>query len=207
MTYYMTIGILLGLSAGFAPGPLLTLVISETLQHNIKSGIKVALAPIITDLPIILFSLFILEQLSNSNTILGIISIVGAFFILYMAYESISSKGYKLNLQEQKSKSLTKGILANALSPHPYLFWLSVGGPIMTKAMTINIFALVLFIVGFYIFLIGSKILLAILVGKSKSFLSGDVYIYIMRFLGLALAVLAVTLFIDGLKLLGVMAV
>ncbi len=28
---------------------------------------------------------------------------------------------------------INKGILADALSPHPYLFWLSVGGPIMTK--------------------------------------------------------------------------
>jgi hypothetical protein len=51
MIHFLTIGIILGLSAGFAPGPLLTLVISETLQHNINSGVKVALAPIITDLP------------------------------------------------------------------------------------------------------------------------------------------------------------
>jgi len=58
----------LGVSAGFAPGPLLTLVISETLQHDIKSGVKVALAPIITDLPII-----ILSKLTNFHDILGII--------------------------------------------------------------------------------------------------------------------------------------
>ncbi|WP_309497743.1 LysE family transporter [Sulfurovum sp.] len=206
MTYYMTIGIILGLSAGFAPGPLLTLVISETLQHDIKSGIKVALAPIITDLPIIIFTLFILNSLSNFHYILGIISLTGGFFVLYMGYESIRSKGYQFNLQKQKSNSLTKGILANALSPYPYLFWLSVGGPIMTKAITLNIFSLIFFIGGFYIFLIGSKVLLAILVGKSKSFLIGDVYIYIMRFLGLALVVLAFALFIDGLKLLGVLA-
>lgn len=206
MTYYMTIGIILGLSAGFAPGPLLTLVISETLQHDIKSGIKVALAPIITDLPIIIFTLFILNSLSNFHYILGIISLTGGFFVLYMGYESIRSKGYQFNLQKQKSNSLTKGILANALSPYPYLFWLSVGGPIMTKAITLNIFSLIFFIGGFYIFLIGSKVLLAILVGKSKSFLIGDVYIYIMRFLGLALVVLAFALFIDGLKLLGILA-
>jgi len=207
MTYYVTIGIILGLSAGFAPGPLLTLVISETLQHGIRSGIKVALAPVITDLPIILFSLFILDQLSNSNAILGLISITGSFFILFMAYESIRTKGYKINLEEVKSKSLMKGILVNALSPHPYLFWLSVGGPIMTKAISVNIYAPLFFIIGFYIFLIGSKVLLAILVGKSKAFLSGDAYIYIMRFLGFALAVLAFILFIDGLNLLGFLSV
>ena len=47
MINFLTIGTILGLSAGFAPGPLLALVISETLQHDIKSGVKVALAPII----------------------------------------------------------------------------------------------------------------------------------------------------------------
>ena len=121
MINFLTIGTILGLSAGFAPGPLLTLVISETLQHDIKSGVKVAIAPIITDLPIIIITLFILAKLSNFHNILGIISLTGGFVILFMGYESIRTKGVELNLQETKSRSLMKGILVNALSPHPYI--------------------------------------------------------------------------------------
>ena len=202
MINFLTIGTILGLSAGFAPGPLLTLVISETLQHDIQSGVKVALAPIITDLPIIILTLFILAKLSNFHSILGIISLIGGFFILFMGYESIRTKGVELNLKETKPKSLTKGILANALNPHPYLFWFSVGAPTMIKAIRQNIIAPLAFIGSFYALLVGSKILLAILVGKSKSFLVGNVYIYTMRFLGLVLCVLAFVLFRDGLKLL-----
>ncbi|MBU1056249.1 MAG: LysE family transporter [Proteobacteria bacterium] len=204
MLNFLTIGIILGLSAGFAPGPLLALVISETLQHDIKSGVKVALAPIITDLPIIILTLFILAKLSNFHNILGIISLAGGFFILFMGYKSIRSKGYEFNFQETKPKSLTKGILANALSPYPYLFWFSVGAPTMTKAMSLNIIAPLVFICSFYTLLVGSKILLAILVGKSKSFLCGNVYVYTMRFLGFVLGGLAFALFFDGLKLLGI---
>ena len=48
MLHFLTLGTVLGLSAGLAPGPLLTLVISETLQHDIRAGIKVAVAPFIT---------------------------------------------------------------------------------------------------------------------------------------------------------------
>ena len=202
MIKFLTIGTILGLSAGFAPGPLLTLVISETLQHDIQSGVKVALAPIITDLPIIILTLFILAKLSNFHSILGIISIIGGFFILFMGYESIRTKGVELNLKETKPKSLAKGILANALNPHPYLFWFSVGAPTMIKAMRQNITAPLAFIGSFYAFLVGSKILLAIVVGKSKSFLVGNVYIYTKRFLGLVLCVLAFALLCDGLKLL-----
>ncbi len=202
MIHYLTIGTVLGLSAGFAPGPLLTLVISETLQHDIKSGVKVALAPIITDLPIIILTLFILSKLSGFHNILGIISLTGGLFIFYMGYNSLRTKGVKINLDEIKSKSFTKGVLANVLSPHPYLFWFSVGAPTVTKAMAQNISAPLAFIISFYVFLVGSKILLAVLIGKSKSLLSGNSYIFTMRFLGLVLCVLAIILFHDGLKLL-----
>lgn len=204
MLHFLSLGIILGLSAGFAPGPLLTLVISETLQHDIKSGIKVAISPIITDFPIILLTLFILSELSSFHNILGMISLIGGVFVLFMGYQSICTKGQEFNLQEVKPKSLTKGILANAFSPHPYLFWFGVGAPIMVKAMSLNIFAPLVFIISFYVLLVGSKILLAIMVGKSKSFLCGDVYIYTMRFLGLVLCFLALVLFFDGLKLLGI---
>lgn len=204
MVYYLTIGIILGLSAGFTPGPLLTLVVSETLEHGIKAGIKVSIAPIITDLPIIIITIYVFSQLSNFNNILGVVSLVGGCFVLFLAYESLSSKTKETNFEEEIPKSLAKGILANVLSPYPYLFWFSVGAPIMTKAQDLNRLAPLAFILAFYVFLLGSKILLAILVGKSKSFLSSDVYIYIKRFLGLVLCVLAFGLFVDGLKLLGV---
>lgn len=204
MIHYITIGTVLGLSAGFAPGPLLTLVISETLRHDIKSGVKVALAPIITDLPIIIVTLFILSKLSNFHNLLGIISIMGGIFILYMGYKSLLTKGIEINFEEIKPKSLSKGVLANILSPHPYLFWFSVGAPTVTKAMAQNIGSPLAFIISFYLFLVGSKIVLAILVGKSKSLLTGKAYIFTMRFLGLVLAVLAIFLFRDGLKLIGI---
>ena len=52
--------------------------------------------------------------------------------------------------------------------------------------------------------LVGTKILLAIVVGKSRGFLKGKAYIYTIRGLGVALCVFALMLFRDGLKLLGV---
>jgi hypothetical protein len=51
MIEYLTKGRLLGLASEFAAGPLLVLVVSETLRHSIKEGIKVSMAPLITDVP------------------------------------------------------------------------------------------------------------------------------------------------------------
>lgn len=202
MIDFLAIGIVLGISAGFAPGPLLALVVSETLQHGTKAGIKVALAPVITDLPIIILTFWVLSELSNFHNILGMISLAGGLFILSMSYQNICKKGIKPNAQEAGLESLIKGVLSNILSPHPYLFWFTVGVPIMNQAIRLNGIACLAFIMGFYTFLVGSKMLLAILIGKSKFFLDGKIYIYIMRCLGVVLGILSFALFQDGLRLL-----
>ena len=202
MVNFLAMGSILGLSAGFAPGPLLTLVISETLQHDIKAGVKVALAPMITDLPIIMLTLFILVKLSGFHKVLGIISCMGGLFVLYLGWQSIVTKGVELNLQGTRPRSLAKGIIVNTLNPHPYLFWFGVGGPTVTKAMNLGMVAPLAFMGSFYVLLVGSKILIAVLVGKSRSFLVGNGYIYTMRLLGFALCALAMILFRDGFRLL-----
>jgi threonine/homoserine/homoserine lactone efflux protein len=205
MIHYLIIGIILGLSAGVAPGPLLALVISETLQHGIKAGVKVALSPIITDLPIVVVSLYALSRLSDYSSILGIISLFGSAFVFFIAFQAMFTRDVVIDIAAARNKSLLKGVLTNSLSPHPYMFWLTVGAPTMTKAMDVNIIVATAFIAGFYSFLVGSKIVLAVLVGKSKHLFSGNGYTFTMRFLGLALCLFAVLLLADGLRLLGIL--
>jgi threonine/homoserine/homoserine lactone efflux protein len=101
-----------------------------------------------------------------------------------------------------KPKSLSKGIITNALSPHPYLFWLSIGTPTLVQASKVSFVSPILFIGGFYLILVGTKLALALLVGKSGSFLNNRTYHYVMNFLGLSLILFSFLLFIDGFKLL-----
>ena len=203
MINFLSIGIVLGLSAGFSPGPLLMLVISETLHHGSRSGMKVALAPIITDLPIILVTLLVLVKLSGYHYILAIVSAAGGMFMLFMGYEAIRTQAAELILPVEQPRSLQKGVLTNLLSPHPYLFWISVGAPVLTRSLTIGPSALLAFIGGFYLSLVGAKIVLAIAVGRSKTVLSSRLYLFTMRFLGILLILFAVLLFRESLKLLG----
>ncbi|MFH2220053.1 MAG: LysE family translocator [Pseudomonadota bacterium] len=205
MTTFLTTGIILGLSAGFAPGPLLTLVITETLRHGLKAGVKVAIAPVLTDLPIILLTLFILSKLSNFRILLGIISFLGGFLILYLGYESIRTKGVTIDVHDHTPGSLKKGIMVNALNPHPYLFWLGVGAPTVMKAMDHGVLTAAAFTGSFYVMLVGSKISLAMLVGRSRTFLTAKAYVYTVKALGAALCALSIFLFRDGLKLTGLL--
>ncbi len=77
MSHFLFMGLVLGLSAGLAPGPLLTLVVSETLRHHVGAGIRVALAPLISDLPIVLVSVGILSTMADFEAVLGGISLGG----------------------------------------------------------------------------------------------------------------------------------
>jgi threonine/homoserine/homoserine lactone efflux protein len=204
MLSFLLAGAVLGLSAGFAPGPLLALIVSETLEHDIKAGVKVAFAPVLTDLPIITVTLFILAELSRFQHILGMISLVGGCFVLFLGMKNLQTRGVHLSLARSTPRSLQKGILVNIFSPHPYLFWFSVGGPTTIKAMSVGPGTAITFVLSFYLLLVGSKVFLALLVGKSRSFLQGDKYIFTMRLLGCILLILAGFLFRDGLRLLGI---
>jgi threonine/homoserine/homoserine lactone efflux protein len=203
MFEFLSAGILLGLAGGFTPGPLLVLVISETLRRNIKAGIKVSIAPLITDVPIIVISLLVLNRLANFKIILGCISISGGLFILYLGYESLKIKRVELNLASDSSNSFRKGVMTNALNPHPYIFYMTVGAPIIFKSINQNILFTVLFVGSFLLFLVGSKVVLAMVVERSRSFLQGSVYIWAMRILGILLLFFSVILFRDALRLLG----
>jgi len=146
--------------------------------------------------------MYLASRMAQFHQILGVISLLGGCLLLYMGYQGMRTRGVKLNLKQQRAGSLGKGILANALSPHPYLFWLSVGAPIITQAMEVGTSSAILFLISFYLLLVGSKTLLSLMVARSKTFLSGNQYIYIMRSLGVVLTALAFTLFRDGMALL-----
>ncbi len=196
-------GAVFGLTAGISPGPLLTLVISETLRHNKTEGVKIAIAPLITDIPIVLLTIFILSKMASFDMVIGIISILGGIFIAYLGYDSIRSKGIEIEIQNLKLKSIRKGIIVNILSPHPYIFWLMVGAPITIRAYQASPAAAFAFIIAFYVLLVGSKISIALVVDRSRAFLKNKVFIWTLRILGLVLLILAILLIKEGMSYLG----
>lgn len=195
---YIIIGFLLGLS-GLIPGPLLALVISETLKHGTKAGIKVAASPLITDLPIILVTIFIMSRFSDTDFILGSIAFAGSFFLIYLAYESFSFRVINSGLPDS-ANTIKKGIIANFLNPSPYVFWFTIGAPTIIKAFDESLVHALLFLFVFYSVLVGSKVVIAVITGKAKNFLSSKYYMYLIRLLGIILLVFALYFIKNGLQ-------
>lgn len=199
VTGYLLSGCLLGLAAGLAPGPLLALVIGETLQHGSRAGVKVALAPLLTDLPVVAITLLAVQHLSRFNPLLAAISGLGGLLVLTIGYRTFRTRAVALQTTAlAPSRALAKGVAVNLLSPHPWLFWFSVGAPLLLKAADESIPAAVGFVLIFYLLLVGAKLLLAQLVGRWRGLLSGPGYLLTMRGLGLLLMGFALLLFRDG---------
>ena len=203
MWSFLVYGAVLGLSAGVSPGPLLALVISQTLQHGTREGVRVAAAPLLTDAPIIGLGLVLFSSLGDPDFALGIVSFVGSAFVGYLGISSLRQKPVELDLAQEAPRSYLKGALTNALSPHPYLFWFSVGVPTTLKANSLSLLSAMGFVVLFYLCIVSAKVVIALMVGRSRHFLTGDKYLWTMKGLGVLLVGFALILLYDGLSLTG----
>ena len=58
----------LGFGAGISPGPLLTLVLTSTLQRGFGAGLRVALAPLLTDAPIVILAVAVVGSIQAAVT-------------------------------------------------------------------------------------------------------------------------------------------
>jgi len=193
-------GVLLGFSAGLSPGPMLALVLAQTLRHGSREGCKIALTPLVTDAPIILVALLLASRLAGLRSLLGIVSIAGALFVLYLAWESYHPAPREATAAAEAPRSWFKGITTNLLNPHPWFFWLTVGSAILAKAIAQSWFVAAAFLSGFYLLLVGSKVLVALLAGRSRNLLAGRAYRVTMRVLAVMLALFGLLLFREGLR-------
>jgi threonine/homoserine/homoserine lactone efflux protein len=199
MITYLILGITMGLTAGLSPGPLLVLLISETVKHNRKSGFMVACVPLITDLPIVLVAVLVLRIIADYSFILGTVSLLGSVFLAYLAFENIRIKNFDTDIKKLKSGSLGKGIITNFLNPNPYLFWMTIGAPTVMKGYAENVVLPFLFVLSFYLFLVGSKIIIALIVDRSKELVKSNVYIIVMRILAVILLLFCLYFVKEGL--------
>ena len=207
MLELLATGMILGLAAGFAPGPLLALILAQWIRFGTREGLKVSAAPLLTDLPIVaLATALVAAAAGTAGGILGAISLAGAVFVAYLGVESIRTTGVQAGRPDEVPRSWARGALVNVLSPHPYLFWITVGAPTLIRAWREGPVAAAAFLAGFYACLVGAKMLVAVVAGRSGGRLRGGAYRAVMVVLGALLLVFAVRLAAEGLRLLGVLA-
>ena len=153
------LGLSLGLAAGLSPGPLLFLVLREAARRGPRAGVLAALAPLITDAPVVAAAWLLAARLPP-----GFLRLVGFFGGAWLLYSGLSGLfgGREGGGPPPEAASLRAGVLANLSNPHMYLFWFSVGTPLLAELGGRAVY----FLLGFYLTLVGSKVLLALFAGR-----------------------------------------
>jgi threonine/homoserine/homoserine lactone efflux protein len=170
MWFYIVEGVGYGFSAAVIPGPFQTFIISQTLTRGWKKILPAALAPLISDGPIIVLCLFVLNQVPIWFQ--RFLYFAGGLFILYLALGAYKSwKSFdviKSSTDSGIQQSLSKGVLMNFLSPGPYIYWSLVTGPILLKGWRETPTYGIGFLAGFYITIISSLMGLILLFGLTR---------------------------------------
>lgn len=170
MAFYFMRGATLGLSAMAAPGPFQAFLMSQTIKNGWRHTLPAALAPLISDGPIVALMLLLLTQ--TPDWFLSGIQILGGVFVLYLAWGAFTAArkmGTLLEvLPEAAGQNFFKAALMNMLSPGPYLFWGLLAGPIVIEGWRQSPAIGLSFVIGFYMALIGGFATFIILLGMAS---------------------------------------
>ncbi|MCG8461920.1 MAG: LysE family transporter [Holophagales bacterium] len=218
----LSLGLLIGIAAGVSPGPLLVLVLRATLRRGFAAGARLAAAPLLTDLPIVVAALWIAGAMPRA--FLPWMTVAGGGFVVFLgiltcrdaATEGGAGRDAESFLGRDPAaasaagrRELIEGALVNISSPHPWLFWLGVGGPRTLALWRSEHSAAPLlaaaFLFLFYLGLVGSKVVLAALFARGRKHFApgGSAYRRLLAACGLALLVMGAMLAWSGLGELG----
>ena len=169
MWLYIVQGMGYGFAAAVQPGPFQTYIISQTLTRGWKRTLPAALAPLISDGPIIALCLLVLSQIPI--WLQRSLYIAGGSFILYLAYGAYRSwKDFDPNIPTADpgtQQSVLKAALMNALSPSPYIYWSLVTGPILLRGWREMPIYGVGFLGGFYVTIVSSLLAIILVFGTA----------------------------------------
>ncbi len=182
------VGVTLGVVEGVKPGPLLTVVIRETLSGGFRAGVRAAAAPLFTDGPMIVASLLAAGWIATQPAVLLLISVLGALFLVKMGVECFSIEPPKVELSDTStSGSLRRGVLTNLLNPNVYAFWFLIGGPLMASAAVEEPLAPVAYALAFIFTLVMAKVTIAWMFDRSRGQLSVQGYRIALGVCGIAM--------------------
>ena len=199
----LAIGIALGLAAGMAPGPLLALVLAATLERGFAAGARVAAAPLLSDAPVVLLSVLVLGELPDR--VVAACSIAGGAFVAFLGVQELRRAGTPPSAAAPGAdrRDMLRAALVNVVNPHPWLFWLGAGGPLLLRAGERAPWAAAAFLAGFYGLLVGTKVALAgaAAMGRRR-LLAGRGYALALRATALLLVVAGVVIAVEGARAL-----
>ncbi len=165
----LLIGISYALSAGLQPGPLQAFFLSKVAENGWRRTLPAAFAPLISDGPIALVSILLLNRLPASFR--DLLQLAGGILLLFFAWGSFqiwrSGEEPESAPPGSTPKTVLQAALINLLNPHPYLGWSLVMGPAVLAAWADGPGMALALLLAFYITMISTSMVMIYLMGRA----------------------------------------
>lgn len=198
----------IGFSVASIPGPTILLIASETLRRGAAAGLSIMMAPLLLDALVMLpLGLSFQAALPVEGGRSGL-TVAGGCLLIWFGLQSIRTGSNKeltsppaSSGQDQKREThpFFKGILVHLTSPYPYLYWGTVGAPLVRQGFERGGFwQAAIFPLGFWMGAVSFTVLAIALLARGKKFLSAQWELILHRALGALLIASGVLLIIKG---------
>lgn len=131
-------GFLLGLGAAVPVGPINILIMNEAIKEY-KNGVVIGLGAMSSDITYLFLIFFGVLIYINQPEILTLLSVLGGFFLIYLAYAIFKNRDKKIDasgeniVKSSLLKLYAKGFVLTFINPYTIGFWLSTSGYIASK--------------------------------------------------------------------------
>ena len=202
----------MSVSGACAPGPLTFAAMIVGSWYGAKGGLKVAVGHMIFEAPYVLLLLMMFNSVKYFFELFItklVLAILACIFILYFSYvgyisgrDMVKSGDTDItNLIDKKfikyiTKPIIVGILMTGLNPWFLIWWVTIGGIILVKALQLGILEAFLLVIFAHVWIdyawLGA---MAYLAGKGKKIL-GRKYGYVLQALSIILAIFGILLIV-----------
>jgi threonine/homoserine/homoserine lactone efflux protein len=191
-------GFFLGVSCAIVPGPILTLIVLETLRRGLRGGLRVFAAFLLSEIFAVTVSFLILSRLSHGSGVTTVISILGAATLFYLGIQTLRNPGTLSSRPDEGGYRFRAGLATGITNPNPYLFWLTAGGGYFVLGQKAGGMQGYVFLAAFVGSMALVKLSVIFAVHRSRHFLSPRHYRWINFVLGCAMFGFAAMLLIKG---------
>ncbi|MCK9152352.1 LysE family transporter [Methanobacterium alcaliphilum] len=145
---------LVGLSGAIAPGPMLTVTISDSMQKGFLSGPLIVSGHMLVELAIVLLIMTGLGGVIGSPLAAFIIGLVGGIVLMLMGLQlvknsPISNQNKEITVDKTKYQSILSGIVTSVSNPYFFIWWATIGGAFLFKGVGMaGVIGLIGFLIG-----------------------------------------------------------
>jgi threonine/homoserine/homoserine lactone efflux protein len=185
-----------GLSGALAPGPMLTVTISDSMEKGARAGPLIVAGHMITETALILLIFAGLGWLIGSSTAAFIIGLVGGALLIFMGIQIFRNSPDLQNPTPEASEkkvnskysSVLNGILSSISNPYFFIWWAAIGAAFMYQGMALaGILGILAFLLGHWSSDLFWFSFVSFFASKGTGLMKQNMYKNIMRICGVFL--------------------